>query len=61
MFDFVQPHIAAWRVRRFGGQAWRDEAARQGHLLPIERARWKRQSTRVGSRAMAANRGGLTL
>jgi hypothetical protein len=34
VLDFVQPRFAGWRVRRFGGKAWRDEAARQRHGLP---------------------------
>ena len=31
VLDLVHPGIAARRLRRFGGQAGRDEAARQGH------------------------------
>jgi hypothetical protein len=31
VLDLVHPRIAARRLRRFGGQAGRDEAARQGH------------------------------
>jgi hypothetical protein len=36
MLDFVQPHVAAWRFRRFGRQAGRDE--RQGHGAAIRGA-----------------------
>jgi hypothetical protein len=37
VLDFVQPRFAGWRVRRFDRKAWRDEAARQRHGLPIDR------------------------
>ena len=30
VLDLVQPRVAAWRLRRLGGQAWRDEARREG-------------------------------
>jgi hypothetical protein len=33
VLDLVQPRIATWWLRRFRGQAGRDEAARQGHAL----------------------------
>ncbi len=38
MLDLVQPCVAGWRLRRLSGQAWRDEAERQGHS-PAYRAR----------------------
>ena len=48
----MQPSIAARRLRRFGGQAGRDEAARQGHG-PLNRSRGAR---RQPNRAQAARR-----
>jgi hypothetical protein len=31
VLDFMQPSLAGRRLRRFGGQAWRDKAEREGH------------------------------
>jgi ABC transporter substrate binding protein len=39
VLDLVQPGIAARRLRRFGGQAGRDEAAWQGHPDYVEQYR----------------------
>jgi hypothetical protein len=39
VLDLVQPRVAGWRLRSFGGQAWRDEAERQGIVPPRARMR----------------------
>jgi hypothetical protein len=39
VLDLVQPRLATGRLRRFGGQAWRDEAEREGHDPAI--GRWR--------------------
>src|SRR5262249_26899500 len=51
MLDLVQPSLARWRLLGFCWKAGRDETGRQGHLLPIERSRQTRQSTRGDSLA----------
>jgi hypothetical protein len=53
----VQPRLAGWRLRRLSGQAWRDEAERQGHS-PAYRARMRGASNhgnppRLGLRRVA--------
>ena len=37
VLDLVQPRLAGWRLERFGGQAGRDEAERQGHARLLGR------------------------
>jgi hypothetical protein len=56
MFDFVQPHIAGWRVRRFGGRAWRDKTARQGHVAAY-RARLRAASNEGALQRPSRRRG----
>jgi hypothetical protein len=51
VFDLVNPRVPGWRLRGFGGQAWRNEAERQGHSPPIER--WPPARQTRGSRKYA--------
>jgi hypothetical protein len=47
VLDFVQPSLAGRRLRRIGGQAWRDEAEREGHDPAI--GRWRGACQRPSS------------
>jgi hypothetical protein len=40
VFDLVHPGVAGWRLRRFDGQAGRDEAGRERHGTPA-RSYWR--------------------
>jgi hypothetical protein len=47
VLDLVQPCVPAGRLRRFGRQAGRDEAVRQGHASAIGSGGLKHQSKRA--------------